>query len=58
MRDLRLINGEDKDIIRYTRFDKDPQGFQSNSPFRGHMVGITASKEKDVYEWLLALKCQ
>mmetsp|Transcript_3890 Transcript_3890/g.7485 ORF Transcript_3890/g.7485 Transcript_3890/m.7485 type:complete len:161 (-) Transcript_3890:227-709(-) len=61
VRDLRFINGDKKDIIRYTRLDQDPrvlhQGLTSTSPaLRGHMIGmIMASKDKEVYEWLLSI---
>ena len=59
VRDLRFINEDEKDIIRYTRFDQDPlqQGLKGTSPLlRGHMAGmIMASKDEEVYEWLLSL---
>jgi predicted peptidase len=41
-------------IIRYTRFDVDPEGF--NGAVRGHTTGITASKAPQVYRWLISLK--
>jgi len=41
-------------IIRYTRFDVDPEGF--SGAVRGHTTGITASKAPQVYRWLKSLK--
>jgi hypothetical protein len=52
VKDLRTING-DKDIIRYSRFDYDQEGFTGN--VKGHSTGITASKNPKIYEWLISL---
>lgn len=59
---LRRINAESdgdsgetnkKDVVRYTRFDNDPEGFTGR--VRGHSTGITASKNGEVYDWLSSL---
>jgi predicted peptidase len=42
----------DSSLIRYTRYDKDPEDF--TGPTRGHTTGITASRDEHVYEWLLS----
>lgn len=47
---LRKSNS-DKDIVRYSRFDRDQEGF-----VRGHSTGITASKSSQVYEWMLSFE--
>jgi predicted esterase len=39
------------DIIRYNRYDQDPEHLPSR--VRGHSMGITASKSPEVYEWML-----
>jgi predicted peptidase len=39
------------DLIRYTRYESDQEGFTGN--VRGHSVGITASKSADIYTWML-----
>ena len=44
---------QDEEMIRYTRFDKDPEGFTGS--VRGHSTGITASRDENVYKWLLDL---
>ena len=41
-----------KSLVRYTRFEVDPEEFQG--AVRGHTTGITASKNADVYKWLLS----
>lgn len=50
VRSLRQVN-ENNDIIRYSRFDKDQEGF--TGPVQGHSTGITASKNPETYKWLL-----
>eukprot|EP00565_Helicotheca_tamesis_P002707 CAMPEP_0185731152 /NCGR_PEP_ID=MMETSP1171-20130828/12002_1 /TAXON_ID=374046 /ORGANISM="Helicotheca tamensis, Strain CCMP826" /LENGTH=420 /DNA_ID=CAMNT_0028400351 /DNA_START=29 /DNA_END=1294 /DNA_ORIENTATION=+ len=61
---LRKVNGEDDKVIdgndegknaliRYTRYEKDQEGFTGR--VKGHSVGITASKNEDVYRWLLSI---
>ena len=40
-------------MIRYSRFAFDQEGFKGS--VRGHSTGITASKNPDVYKWLLSL---
>jgi predicted peptidase len=42
-----------KEIVRYSRFDQDPEGFTGQ--VKGHTTGITASKDPEVYKWLLSL---
>ena len=46
-------NNSNEDIVRYSRFDQDQEGFTGT--LRGHSTGITASKTPDVYEWMLSL---
>jgi len=41
------------DIIKYSRFDKDQEGFTGR--VRGHSTGITASKMPEIYKWLLTV---
>lgn len=61
VKSLRLVNNSDdsgidkrQQIIRYTRFDVDQEGFTGS--VRGHSTGITASKDAEVYKWLLNLQ--
>lgn len=53
VRSLRQVN-EDNDCIRYSRFDKDQEGFTGS--LRGHSTGITASKNPEIYKWLLSVQ--
>ena len=53
VKNLRLTNNDNQDIIKYSRFDKDQEGFAGT--IRGHSTGITASKDPNIYEWLLSL---
>lgn len=67
VRALRAVNGEELNgkyssdggndgqriLIRYTRFERDQEGFTGS--VRGHSTGISASKDKEVYQWLLNL---
>jgi predicted esterase len=54
VKELRSANTNDNSqIVRYTRFDKDQEGFTGS--VKGHSTGITASKDKEVYKWLLSL---
>ena len=46
------VDNEGKDIIRYSRFEKDQEGFTGR--VRGHSTGITASKLPETYSWLLS----
>lgn len=48
---LRSVNGGRSDIIKYSRYDSDPENLPSR--VRGHSMGITASKQPAVYEWIL-----
>lgn len=41
-------------VVKYTRFDKDQEGFTGN--VRGHSTGVTASKTAEVYDWLLQIR--
>jgi hypothetical protein len=52
VRSLRRVGGRD-DIVRYTRFERDPEGFVG--AVRGHSTGITASKSPEVFRWLLSI---
>ena len=52
---LRQVNYS-KEIVKYSRFEKDPEGF--TGPVRGHTMGITASKMPETYQWLLNLPLQ
>jgi len=52
VRSLRSV-GSNKETVRYSRFDRDQEGF--SGAVRGHSTGITASKDPEVYEWLLSL---
>ena len=36
---------------RYNRYDRDPENLPAR--VRGHSMGITASKQPEVYEWML-----
>jgi predicted peptidase len=49
---LNRINTK-REIVRYSRFGKDPEGFTGQ--VKGHSTGITASKDPEVYKWLLTL---
>ena len=49
-----LRQGNTKDVVRYTRYDRDQEGFTGR--VRGHSTGITASKLPGVYAWLLSLE--
>ena len=51
MRDLRA-DAQENNIV-YSRFDKDQEGFEGS--VKGHSTGITASKDKEIYKWLLSL---
>eukprot|EP00551_Chaetoceros_affinis_P004028 CAMPEP_0203677990 /NCGR_PEP_ID=MMETSP0090-20130426/30281_1 /ASSEMBLY_ACC=CAM_ASM_001088 /TAXON_ID=426623 /ORGANISM="Chaetoceros affinis, Strain CCMP159" /LENGTH=436 /DNA_ID=CAMNT_0050545049 /DNA_START=175 /DNA_END=1485 /DNA_ORIENTATION=- len=54
--ELRSVNKKERggrQMIRYTRFDKDQEGFTGS--VKGHSTGITASKDQEVYKWLLSL---
>jgi predicted peptidase len=50
---LGRVNSKKEEIVRYTRFDQDPEGFTGR--VKGHTTGITASKDPEVYRWLLSL---
>ena len=57
VRSLKNVNQSSvgSEIIRYTRYEKDQEGYaNTSSPLRGHSVGITASKQSQIYEWLLS----
>lgn len=41
------------DIIRYSRYDSDPENLPRR--IRGHSMGITASKSTELYDWLIAV---
>ena len=48
-----LRRGGTRDVVRYTRYDADPENVAGAA--RGHTMGIAASKLPEVYDWLLAL---
>jgi len=45
--------GVGESVVRYTRYEKDPE----NLPLRvrGHSTGISASKDPEIYKWLLQI---
>eukprot|EP00439_Symbiodinium_sp_Y106_P042997 s153_g5.t1 len=49
----RLKETNSRDVVRYTRYDTDQEGFTGS--VRGHSTGITASRQPDLYRWLLQL---
>jgi len=51
---LRRVNDENETskLIRYTRLDSDQEGFTGR--VRGHSTGITASKQANIYDWMLS----
>ena len=51
VKSLRKVN--DQNVVRYTRFEKDQEGFTGS--VKGHSSGITASRMPKVYEWLLSI---
>jgi predicted peptidase len=64
VKDLRAMNinsntnantgkGNDTSIVRYSRFQQDQEGFTGS--VKGHSTGITASRNPEVYKWLLSL---
>mmetsp|Transcript_25677 Transcript_25677/g.85705 ORF Transcript_25677/g.85705 Transcript_25677/m.85705 type:complete len:390 (-) Transcript_25677:272-1441(-) len=48
---LRTVNS--RDVVRYTRYDRDQEGF--TGAVRGHSTGITASRQPDIYSWMLSI---
>jgi len=60
VRDLRVTNTgsstngvKSNEVVRYTRYDQDQEGFTGS--VRGHSTGISASKNEEVYNWLLSI---
>ncbi|KAL3921847.1 MAG: hypothetical protein SGILL_002530 [Bacillariaceae sp.] len=51
VRQLRSVNKNNGSIIRYTRPTTDPE--QLPPRIRGHSMGIVASKQPELYEWML-----
>ena len=49
---VRTLRQAGNDEVRYSRFERDQEGFTGR--VRGHSTGITASKDPEVYRWLLA----
>ncbi|OLP89583.1 hypothetical protein AK812_SmicGene28945 [Symbiodinium microadriaticum] len=49
----RLKETNSRDVVRYTRYNQDQEGFTGS--VRGHSTGITASRQPDLYRWLLQL---
>ncbi|CAJ1948281.1 unnamed protein product [Cylindrotheca closterium] len=57
---LRAVNNHSRgsdsttaSIIKYSRYDRDPENLPPR--VRGHSMGITASKQVEVYDWMLQL---
>lgn len=48
---LRSV-ANDKHLVRYTRYESDPEGF--TGAVQGHSTGITASKYPELYAWMLS----
>lgn len=44
-------NNSSSSAIRYTRYESDPIGFKGS--VRGHSTGIAASKDPELYRWML-----
>jgi predicted peptidase len=53
VRQLKSVNVSSKEdeIIRFSRFDTDPENLPPR--VRGHSMGIVASKDPKVFEWML-----
>ena len=51
VRSLRSIASKEG-VVRYTRFEKDQEGFTGS--VKGHSTGITASKSPEIYRWILS----
>ena len=51
---LRKVNDETEgsNLIRYSRFGSDQEGFTGR--VRGHSTGITASKQPEIYDWIMS----
>lgn len=49
----RLREVDTRDMVRYTRYDQDQEGFTGS--VRGHSTGITASRQPELYEWMLSV---
>ncbi|KAL7580714.1 hypothetical protein ACA910_000999 [Epithemia clementina (nom. ined.)] len=45
-----------ENLVRYSRYSRDPEGCVGS--FRGHCVGITASKNPDIYDWMLSVSSE
>lgn len=50
---VRSLRQAGNERVRYSRFERDQEGFTGR--VRGHSTGITASKDPEVYRWLLSL---
>lgn len=48
-----LVKSLRPDLVRYMRYNKDPNGFTGS--VKGHSTGISASKLPETYTWLLSL---
>jgi predicted peptidase len=46
---------DDSSLVRYSRFDQDPEGGVMGSAVLGHTMGITASKMPELYQWMLSI---
>jgi len=45
------VNSTNASIIKYSRYDKDPENLPAR--IRGHSMGITASKSVELYDWMI-----
>ena len=50
---VRSVRQAGNERVRYSRFERDQEGFTGS--VRGHSTGITASKDPEVYRFLLSL---
>jgi len=48
-----LRSAGSQDVVRYTRYEKDQEGFTGS--VRGHSTGITASRQPEIYTWMLSI---
>jgi predicted peptidase len=56
LRQANNKNGSDgSSLVRYSRFDQDPEGGVMGSAVLGHTMGITASKMPELYQWMLSI---
>lgn len=56
VRQLQSVNQDNGNMIRYSRFGSDPERLPPR--VRGHSMGILASKDPKVFEWMLQVTRQ